>query len=573
MSDSYEHLPLARVESESSFSLIWVIPIVALFVGGWLMYKVYTERGDIITITFQNAEGIEVKKTAVRYKDVTVGKVLSINLDHSLDNVLVEVEIIPSMAKHLGPKTQFWTVRPRVSVKGISGLTTLLSGIYIGMDPGEEGDALSVYEGLQTPPLITPSTEGSVFSIQANRLGSLDVGSPVYYRQINVGEIIEYKLNEDNDTIQIIAFINDPHDQLVRRNSIFWNVSGFDLELSPTGDVKVRVESLISLLIGGITFETPQTLTPSLPVTTDTFFPLYSSEDDAKIGNTGENLTYVMYFAESLRGLTIGAPVEYRGMQIGKIEDIQLTVEEFNNELKIPVIISIFADKLSLDGDIDDARDVVENLVNKGIRGQLTTSSLLTGTQFISMVFPENAPSVPGIIKVSSDDSLLDIDELPTTDGMTTMLTKSVTSIIADIQGGIKDARSLISSPEIKASTKDISAILDNIRSLLSELKPELVASMKGLRRTLRNAEAISGKLNKQTLPLANQLNNTLRRLDGALIEAKKTLSSADTMLNEDSSLQYELRLLIEEVSEAANSFTILANTLQRKPDSVIFGK
>lgn len=573
MSDSYEHLPLARVESESSFSLIWIIPLVALLVGGWLMYKVYTEKGDIITITFQNAEGIEIKKTAIRYKDVTVGKVLNVHLDHSLDNVLVEVEIIPSMAKHLGPKTQFWTVRPRVSVKGISGLTTLLSGIYIGMDPGEKGDALQVYKGLQNPPRITSYAEGSVFSLQADRLGSLDVGSPVYYRQINVGEVIEYKLKDDNDTVEINVFINSPHDQLVRRNSIFWNISGFDLELSPTGDVKARVESLISLLIGGVTFETPQTLTPSLPVSTDTLFPLYTSEDHAKVGNTGENLPYVMYFDESLRGLTIGAPIEYRGMQIGKIEDIQLTIQEFENELKIPVIISIFADKLSLDGDIDDARDIVENLVEKGIRGQLTTSSLLTGTQFISMVFPESATSAPGVIKASSNDSLLDFDELPTTDGMTAMLTKSATSILADIQGGIKDARSLITSPEIKASTKDIAAILDNVRSLLSELKPELVASMKGLKRTLRNAEKLSGKLNKQSLPIANQLNSTLRRLDGALIEAKKTLSSADTMLNEDSSLQYELRLLIEEVSEAANSFTILANTLQRKPNSVIFGK
>ena len=241
--------------------------------------------------------------------------------------------------------------------------------------------------------------------------------------------------------------------------------------------------------------------------------------------------------------------------------------------MKIPVVISIFADKLSLDGDIEDARNVINNLVEKGIRGQLTTTSLLTGTQIISMVFPENVTSLPGVIVASSGDSILDFDELPTTDGMTAMLTKSATSILADIQGGIKDARTLIASPEVKSSTKDIAAILGNVRSLLSELKPELVASMKRLKNTLRNTEAISGKLNKRTMPLANQLHTTLRRLDGALIEAKKPLSSADTMLNEDSSLQYELRLLIEEVSEAANSFTILANTLQRKPNSVIFGK
>ncbi len=572
MADALEHLPLAQIEDESRFSLIWVIPLVAFLIGGWLVYKVYSEKGEVITLTFESAEGIEVKKTPIRYKDVTVGKVIDLQLDTQLNKVLVDAEIVPFMAAHLGPETRFWIVRPRVSVQGVSGLTTLLSGIYIGMDPGKEGDALSVYEGLEAPPRVTSYTHGSTFTLQADKLGSLDVGSPVYYRQINVGEVVKYELNEDKDTVGITIFIKEPYNKIVRRNSLFWNISGLQVELSGSGGVKVRMESLASLLIGGITFETPQTLNRSLPINDDTVFPLYETREAAKDKNKGDRLFYVMYFDETLRGLSIGAPVEYRGIPIGKVEDIQLSIEEFNDEIKIPILISIYAEKLSLDGDVDDAADIITSLVKKGIRGQLTTANLLTGAQFISLVFPDNAEQNPGEIKASSESGLA-YAELPTTSGLTTMLAQSATEIMHEIHGGIVDARRLINSPDMRSSTRDIAAILDNVSSLLKEIKPEIVASIRGLSATLKNAEAISGKFNQQALPLAKQLNSTLKRLDTALIEAKKTLSSADTALNEDSGLQYELRLLIEEVSEAANSFTVLANTLQRKPNSVIFGK
>lgn len=572
MTDSNEQLPVAHIEEESRFSLIWIIPLVAAIIGGWLVYKVYSEKGDIITLTFQSAEGIEIKKTPIRYKDVTVGKVIDIELDQSLDKVLVKAEIVPSMSEHLGPESKFWAVRPRVSVHGVSGLTTLLSGIYIGMDPGGKGDALQVYEGLETPPRVTSYAEGDTFLLQADKLGSLDIGSPVYYRQINVGEVVKYELNSDKDTVGITIFVQAPYDEIVRRNSLFWNISGLDVELSPSGDVRARMESLTSLLIGGVAFETPQTLAQSLPVTKDTVFPLYETKEAAKEKNKGDRLFYVMYFSETLRGLSIGAHVEYRGIQIGKVEDIQLKVEEFSENIQIPVLISIYADKLTFDGDSDEAKDIVFRLVTKGMRGQLTTGNFLTGTQFISMVFPENGNITPGKIKESSESGLA-YEELPTTEGLTKILAQSATEIMNEIHGGIKDARRLLNSSEVQSSTKDIASILENVRSLLTEIRPDIISSADGLSGTLKNTKSISDKFDRQALPLAKQINTTLKRLDGALLEAKNTLSSADSVLNEDSALQYELRLLIEEVSEAANSFSVLANTLQRKPNSVIFGK
>jgi len=647
MTDSIDDLPNAVVEDSSHLSLFWIIPIIAFLIGGWLVYKVYSERGDIITMTFNNAEGIEIKKTPIRYKSVTVGKVTDIKLDHSLNKVLVSAEIIPSMAKHLGPKTQFWTVRPQISVQGVSGLSTLLSGIYIGMDPGEPGDSLGLYEGLDTPPRVTSYSHGKTFTLEASQLGSLGIGSPVYYRQVNVGEVANYKLNKANDSVSITIFIRDPYSQLIRNNTMFWNISGLDINISATGGVNTRMESLTSLLIGGVAFESPKSLSRSSSATKETIFPLFKSKAAAKDNNLGQPLYYVMYFDESLRGLKIGAPVEYRGIQIGKIEDISLIVQDTNNDIKIPVLISLLADKLSLDADIDDAKNKVSNLVKAGMRGQLSTSSLLTGALYIDLVFPEN--TIAGMIKTDNDIGLgFDYAELPTiasnssfsqlteravglldnVQGGVTEVRQLITSvdiskITAGISAGIADARAIINAPEIKASTRDIAKILNDIHILVRRVKPDILKSThhltgmlkkteaiagninrevkpisQQLRKTLQNAQAITGNINREIHPLSQelrkilknttaitgninrevrplslQLQQTLKRLDTTLVKANSTLTSANTMLNEDSSLQYEIRLLIEEVSEAANSFSVLANTLQRKPNSVIFGK
>lgn len=623
MTDSIENIPEAIVTDGSHFSLFWIIPIVALLIGGGLVYKAYSERGEVITITLNNAEGIDIKKTPIRYKSVTVGKVTDINLDRSLDKVLVTAEIVPSMAQHLGPETRFWAVRPQISVQGVSGLSTLLSGIYIGMDPGKSGEPLQVYEGLSAPPRVTSYSHGKTFTLEASKLGALGIGSPIYYRQINVGEVAKYELNKNSDTVTITIFIKDPYSNLIHDNTMFWNISGLDINLSPTGGINARMESITSLLIGGIAFESPQTLSrSSSTVSKESIFPLYESKNAAKDKNLGEPLYYVMYFDESLRGLQIGSPVEYRGIQIGKVEDIRLVIRDASHEIKIPVLISLLTGKLSLDNDIDYAKDNVYNLVQAGMYGQLKTSSLLTGTLYIELVFPKD--KVAGMIKIDDENGLgYGYEELPTTtaDSSFAQLTERAADILDNVQGGvtevrtlikavdvskitneitagIADARAIINSPDIKKSTRDIAKILNEVHLLVKQLRPSMVKSAHHLTGTLQEAhvlvkkikpnivksahhltgtlqkvEAISGNINREIRPLSLQVQKTLQRLDNTLAKATTTLNSANTMLSEDSSLQYEIRLLIEEVSEAANAFSVLANTLQRKPNSVIFGK
>lgn len=561
-----DKLPEAIIEEESGFSLVWIIPIVAALIAGWLVFKVYSEKGDIVTLTFDNAEGVEIKKTVVRYKDVNVGKVVDIRLDKTLEKVEVKTEIYQSMAKHLGPDTKFWVVRPVVSVSGVSGLTTLISGIYIGMDPGEEkGKARKVYEGLKVLPRVTSADKGGTYTLEADTLGSLGAGSPVYYREINVGEVASYELSEDKDTVKINIFIKDPFHKIIKQNTQFWNISGLEIEVSPSGGVEVRMGTLTSLLLGGIAFETPQNLLDQKEADSETEFLLYKTREQAREKTRGEQIYYVLYFEDSLRGLVVDAPVEYRGIKVGKVEDIRLHIEEYSEQIRIPVLISLYAEKLSIDGDPDDAQDVVRELVENGLRAQLTTSNFLTGTQYVSLVVPEDKDIKPGKILESSESGLA-YEELPTMSGLSKLLAESATEIMEEIQGTIKSANRILSSPEIASSQKDLARILDQVNSLLVEIKPEIAS-------TIKNVESMTSQLDSDTASVVKQLKSTMNKMDYALVEAQKTLKNANNTLDEDSSLQYELRLLIEEVSEAANSFSVLADTIQRKPNSVIFGK
>ncbi len=642
---SLDEVPFATVKQRPRISLIWFIPLFAALIGGWLIYKVKSEHGEIFTVIFNEAEGIEANKTPVRYKDVIVGKVKNVALADDLKKVHVDIQLNSQMSEHLGPKTRFWVFRPRVSINEVSGLSTLLSGIYISMDPGEPGEDQDTYIGLEEPPRITTHSEGQTFILQADRLGSLDAGSPVYYRQIRVGEVIKYELNADDDLVDISIFIRAPFHDLVRANSRFWNISGLDLEVTSAG-VSAKMGSLASLLLGGITFETPHNLQVRLPVKKDSIFSLYESEKAANDKARGERLFYVMHFEGSLRGLDIGSTIEYRGIPVGKVEDVKLMIDPEGDNVKIPVLVSFYVDQFSVFGDRDDAEKALHSLVATGLRAQMKTANLLTGSQFIALSKPDNEQPVGEIAAAGTSD--LSYAEFPTMQGLSQQLTRSATDILEQVNLGVRDIRRLINSPDIADSMGEISKIVKSTRILIAKMSPELVKSAEmvsgvvghvdelileakpelvdtlkevkdtvsntnelihrvkpgvvrsvdsfsstleqtsgllsavrndvldithSLKNTMQGADLLVGQVNQEIMPLSNQVKKTMASLDYTLQAAQNTLENASVLLSEDSAMQYELRVLIEEVTQAANAFSVLADTLQRQPNSVIFGK
>ncbi len=593
--------PTAQVTPKSRFSLIWIIPITAALIGGWLIFKYYSERGTIITITFDAASGIEAKKTPIRFKDVQVGKVKKLSLTSDLKRVKVTAEIYPEMAGYLGNNTHFWVERPRVTFQGISGLDTLLSGVHIGIDPGSESPPLEHYIGLDNVPIVTTDKKGTRISLNTNSLGSLDIGSPVYYHKINVGEVTSYKLNPQDGGINVFIYIHEPYDLKIKTNTRFWNASGLELNLNASG-VSARMESLTSLLIGGISFETPAG-ERGYELSGETAFKLYDSyklaNDDTQRLN---KLFYVMYFDDSLHGLTKDSVIEYAGVKVGKIEDIILEKSENNSKVKTLVKVSLRIDKFSDKDNKEEAEQILRNLVADGLKAQLVIDSLITGAQYISLDFPSTVSS-----KTSNKNifALLPTEHnkesiFPTTLAQTSLLSFDATEISAELSQAIASVTQLINSDDIKKTLEGLANTSESIGKITTQLEDEgfsgeLVKTLEvaqqttkdislliaDTRKTMKKITHVSTGLQKdasqsmKTLnnvsnKLQNDISKTLKNIDRVSMTLDKGLKST---LSEDSALQYRLQQLINELSEAAKSFSVLADTIQRKPNSLIIGK
>ena len=243
-----------------SLSIVWLIPLLALMVGGWLAGKAILERGPTISISFKNAEGLEAGKTKIKYKNVDVGVVKHIKLSDDHQQIVAIAEFAKGSDSYLVEDTRFWVVRPRIAGGHISGLGTLFSGSYIGLDIGKSTTSRDEFVGLDRPPIVESDVPGRHFILQSDDLGFLDVGSPLYHRQVSVGSVVAYDLNQDGKAVALKVFINAPYDRYVTTNTRFWNASGIDVAIDATG-IKVNAESVTSIFIGGIAFETPSDAT------------------------------------------------------------------------------------------------------------------------------------------------------------------------------------------------------------------------------------------------------------------------------------------------------------------------
>ena len=542
-----QSLPEAVVQRKKQLSIVWLVPIVAILIGGWLAYKGLSEKGPTITISFESAEGLEAGKTKVRHKDVEVGTVETIRFNADLSRILVTAELVKEAGPYLTENTRFWVVRPRVTASGVSGLGTLFSGAYIGMDPGREGEPARRFEGLEIPPVVTTGMSGHVFLLRAIVLGSLDIGSPVYYRQIQVGQVIGYELDEEGQSLSIKVFINAPHDKLVRKNTRFWNASGFDLKLDAEG-LKLNTESLVSIMMGGIAFDTPTSLAAGGPAQEGHVFKLYETRASIFERTYTQKMHYILHFNESIRGLTVGAPVEFRGIKIGQVADIKSEFDMEKTSPRITVLIETEPQRWKVAGTAlsrtaDDAKKNISKLVAKGLRAQLKTGSLLTGQLFVDIDFHPDAPNAQ--VKYGEK-----FPELPTIPAPLQIITARVNDLLRKLE-----------TVPIEQIGKDLGDTLQNVKRLSSS--KELLEAVQALNQTLQHARQLVQNLDSNVAP---QIGSTLDQV-------QKTLVSVEGTLGKNSPLQHEMRQAFKELSAAARSIRILADYLERHPNALIYGK
>jgi paraquat-inducible protein B len=362
----------AVVEQRSRPSAVWLIPLVAVLIGAFIVYRTLAERGPTITISFETAEGLEAGKTKIKYKDVEVGLVNSITLAEDLSGVVVSAELVKDAEGYLTENTRFWVVRARITAGRVTGVGTIFSGAYIGMDPSKEGVAQRDFVGLETQPVFTSEDPGRLFVLRSTAGGSYEMGSNVYFRRIPVGEVVSSELAESGDYVTVQIFVRAPHDARVRTDTRFWDASGIDVSLDAEG-IRVDTASVASMLIGGISFDTPETLDPGDTPPRDHVFHLHPNRTEAFSRTYAIKRRFLLHFHQGVGGLSSGAPVVFRGIRIGEVLDVKLEYYADTLEFRVPVLIEIEPERITPREDIpEDPEENVRLLVERGLRGAST---------------------------------------------------------------------------------------------------------------------------------------------------------------------------------------------------------
>ena len=525
-----EDLPKPVIKKKRQFSIVWLIPLVAALIGAWLAYKTISEKGPTITLTFENAEGLEAGKTKIKYKDVEIGQVESITLSKDLSHVVLTASLVKDAEQYLSENTRFWVTRARVTASQITGIGTIFSGAYIGIDPGKPGKPgkpVRAFKGLETPPVISTDVPGRYYMLRADRLGSLDIGVPVYFRQIKVGQVVAYDLAKDGQAVNAKIFVNAPHHDLVRENTRFWNAGGIDVSLSASG-LKVNTESMVSVLLGGVAFETPVNLEPGEVAKDGHLFRLYDNREQSYQKTYLEKRHFVLFFNESVRGLAPGAPVEFRGIKIGQVLDVSLRFESEKATFQIPVLIEVEPERIESVGKRPTPSDkLVEKFIERGLRAQLKTGNLLTGQRFVELDFYPNAPRR----EITYAGKYPVVPTVPT---------------------------------PLQAASETLTKFLDRLDKLpLEQTVTELRQGVKALNETITVTKELVSRLGTEVAPQAK----------ATLEQAQTTLASIERLTSSDAPANQDLRQALREFAEAARSIRILTDYLQQHPDSIIFGK
>ncbi len=508
-------------------AVIWLLPFIALVIAVSMVIQARLSVGPEVVIAFRSAAGLEAGKTAVKYKDVTVGMVKEITLSPDNMQVLVRVSFGRSAQNMARADTRFWVVRPRVGVSGVSGIDTLLSGAYIGVDRGHSDESQYRFTGMEIPPAIVNDMAGSQFMLEADDLGSLDINSPVYYRRIPVGRITSYQLRKDGKGVDLQVFIDAPYDRLVTADSRFWNVSGVDLSVGSDG-FQLRTQTIAAIMAGGIAFFTPDNPTHGV-VYKQTRYRLAQDRETAMAPADGSPIHFKLRFEHALHGMNIGAPVEFSSVRIGRVVSVEL---DYNPEgYRFPTIVGIDVypsrmgnvleklPKLTGDSDLDTAIFTRE-MIELGLRAQALSSSLLTGQLYISLDFIPDAPKV-------KFDAITRPVELPTVNSGLMILQDQITGIARKIN---------------KMPLDDIG---NNMNSALVELN-----------KTLR-------MVNNQSLPVANRL----------MQQTQQTAQNAQNLLEDDSPLMIHVVQSLQEVTRTLRSVRSLTGQLDRYPESLLQGR
>src|SRR5229473_2109398 len=380
-------------------SAVWLLPVIAALAVGWLGWRTLSARGPSISITFASAEGLEAGRTKIKHNDVELGLIESLAPTSDLGQVIATARMSKFAERHLAEGTRFWIVRPRFSVEGISGLSTLVSGAYVELDPGQ-GSVTHRFTALEEPPVINANEPGVTYTLHATRLGSIAQSDPVYYRGLKVGQVLGHDLSDTDGSVTVRIFVRAPHNKLVRQGTRFWKASGVTVTAGSEG-LKLQSESLLTLLSGGIEFGVPTGADLGEFATPDTSFTLYDDASAAHDAIYTRTVRFLLHFPGAVENLAPGAQVRMQGMRIGQVGDVHMEFDAALDRVSVPVIIEVEADRVRLLHQTTAttafeprAYATFARFVARGLRAQLGSGNLLTGQKVVNLDFVPDAPGL-----------------------------------------------------------------------------------------------------------------------------------------------------------------------------------
>ena len=529
-------------------SVIWLIPLIAAVAAGWLGWQSLSERGPTITITFTSAEGLAAGKTKIKHNDVELGTIETIEPTSDFTHVVVTARMSKVVEDHLTGGTRFWIVRPRFSAEGISGLSTLISGAYVELDPGQ-GAPTRHFTALEEPPVVTASEPGTTYTLHATHLGSITQGAPVYYRGLSVGQVLGYELSDVDRSVTVRIFIRAPHDQLVHEGTRFWNASGVAVTVGSDG-LKIQSESLWTLLAGGIDFDVPPGGEVGAPAKPDASYTLYEDVAAANDAIYLRKAHFLLHFHQSVANLQPGAEVRMQGIRIGQVADVHMEFDEVADLVTVPVVIEIEPDRVKLLHETattssfeEKAQSIMARFVARGLRAQLGVGNLLTGQKVVNLDFVDGAPSAA----MNQGGAYPEIPTVPSD----------------DLDAVISSAKDLLSSLQVTAA--EANAILAS---------PELTHALRSLDKSLTNLDRITTDARDAGIgPLITKLRAVADSADSALKEADATLVAAEGAVDGRRADGGDLAGTIRELKTAARSVRVLADYLESHPESLLRGR
>jgi paraquat-inducible protein B len=550
------NLERTAVHQSRRLPVIWAIPIIAIAIGAWLAWDTLSKEGPTIVVSFEDAEGLQIGQSQLKFKDIALGTVKSLEFTTDRRRVLVSIATTAQAEPFLTTGTQFWVVKPRLFAGNISGLTTLLSGSYIGLLPGDAAaKAERHFVGREDPPVLDSDRPGRTFLLKTDQLGSVSLGSPVFYRGLSVGVVLGWETSDMAENVTIHAFVRSPFDTYVHDQTRFWNASGVSVKLGG-GGVDVQMESLRALLLGGIAFETPTTA-PSSEVSAENHeFPLFANQDDAKAASYTRKVPLLVYFRSSVRGLGVGSDVVMHGLKIGQVTDVGLTFDLATDAVLAPVHLEIAPERVVGIGHqvFHDTNEMVQTLVSKGLRATLQSGNLLTGEMLVSL---EVVPDAPAATVTMRDGAFV----FPTTE--------------SDELSGLEASAGDLLRKVNAIPFAGIGQSLNTMTKKLSELTngPQLQQALIGLAGTMSEAEAVLKQLDTDMGPTLKQLPAIATLLDATLKQTNQLERSVDRGYGDDTQFHRDLDRLMAQTTDAVRSFEALANLLTRHPEALLRGR